>query len=184
MGTLRVLMALLALVCTGHSTELIQPKFHEISSVFSRRSSSNSADGKTGNSGCSCDIVEIATTKDSVLRKHGELLGRYTRIENGLFNGRPSYQHFSAKFFLYYNSASQGFWAVGEELGSEVVRLENQGDRMCPYYLKSMWRYADGDLNALVYDVSLRAACMSDPCSVAHCGHQVILEKSPERSRV
>ena len=41
-----------------------------------------------------------------------------------------------------------------------MVRLENQGDRICPYYLKSMWRYADGDLNALVYDVTLRAACM------------------------
>ncbi len=164
---------LLLFVSLTRGTELIHPKFHEITS-FSRRSSSTSAaSAATGNSGCGCDIVEIATTKDEVLRKHGELLGRYTRIENGLFNGRPSYQHFSAKFYLYYNSASQGFWAVGEELGSEVVRLENQGDRMCPYYLKSMWRYADGDLNALVYDISLRAACMSDPCSVAHCGHQV-----------
>ena len=49
---------------------------------------------------------------------------------------------------------------MGERLGSEVVRIENQGDRVCPYYLKSMWRYADGDLNALVYDVTLRIACM------------------------
>ena len=62
---------------------------------------------------------------------------------------------------------------MGERLGSEVVRLENQGDRMCPYYLKSLWRYADGDLNALVYDTTLKAACMSDPCSLAQCGHQV-----------
>ena len=45
---------------------------------------------------------------------------------NGLYNGRPGYEHESGKFFLYYNSASQGFWAVGERLGSEVVRLENQ----------------------------------------------------------
>ena len=79
----------------------------------------------------------------------------------------------SGKFYLYYNLASQGFWAVGEKLGSEVVRLENQGDRFCPYYLKSLWRYADGDLNALVYDTSLRAVCMNDVCSVARCGHQV-----------
>ena len=43
----------------------------------------------------------------------------------------------------------------------------------CPYYLKSLWRYADGDLNALVYDTTLKAACMSDPCSLAQCGHQV-----------
>ena len=92
---------------------------------------------------------------------------------NGLYNGRPAFQHFSEKFYLYYNLASQGFWAVGEKLGSEVVRLENQGDRFCPYYLKSLWRYADGDLNALVYDTSLRAVCMSDVCSVARCGHQV-----------
>ena len=59
---------------------------------------------------------------------------------NGLYNGRPAYSHSSGKIFLYYNEASQGFWAVGERLGSEVVRLENQGDRMCPYYLKSLWR--------------------------------------------
>ena len=81
----------------------------------------------------------------------------------------------SGKFYLYYNLASQGFWAVGEKLGSEVVRLENQGDRFCPYYLKSLWRYADGDLNALVYDTSLRTVCMNDVCSVARCGHQVCL---------
>ena len=48
-----------------------------------------------------------------------------------------------------------------------------------------MWRYADGDLNALVYDVSLRVACMSDPCSVAKCGHQAschFTPKSPDLS--
>ena len=25
---------------------------------------------------------------------------------------------------------------------------------------------------ALVYDTSLKAVCLEDPCSVAHCGHQ------------
>ena len=123
---------------------------------------------------CSCDAVEIVTTKDVVLKKHGQLLGRYHRRygKESLLNKRPTYEHFSGKYFLYYSNRSQGFWAVGERIGSEVVRLENQGDRMCPYYLKSMWRYADGDLNALIYDVSLRVACMTDPCSVVKCGHQ------------
>jgi hypothetical protein len=167
------------------STEIIYPsaavawpkKF-----LLSRRTSSANVTNNNNNRdrGCDCEVVEIVTTNEAVLRKHGELLGRYTRLspksdgleKDGLYNGRPGYEHFSGKFFLYYNSASQGFWAIGERLGSEVVRLENQGDRMCPYYLKSLWRYADGDLNALVYDVTLRAACMIDPCSVAHCGHQ------------
>ena len=104
---------------------------------------SSKSDGR----GCDCPEIEIVTTNEAVRRKHGELLGKYTKMDkiengiNGLYNGRPGYSHSSGKFFLYYNSASQGFWAVGERLGSEVVRLENQGDRMCPYYLKSLWRY-------------------------------------------
>ena len=79
---------------------------------------------------------------------------------------------------------------MSERLDSDVVRLENQGDAVCPYRLKSVWRYADGDLKvntlkiiskvnannnsfqALVYDNSLKAVCLEDPCSVAHCGHQ------------
>ena len=97
-----------------------------------------------------------------MLRKHGQLIGQYRRRygKDSILNKRPTYEHYTGKFFLYYNNRSQGFWAVGERLGSEVVRIENQGDRVCPYYLKSMWRYADGDLNALVYDVTLRIACM------------------------
>ena len=55
-----------------------------------------------------------------------------------------------------FNFLFQGFWAVGETLGGEIVRLENQGDHPCPYYLKSIWRYADGELNSLVYDISLK----------------------------
>ena len=35
---------------------------------------------------------------------------------------------------------------MSERLDSDVVRLENQGDAVCPYRLKSVWRYADGDL--------------------------------------
>ena len=43
---------------------------------------------------------------------------------------------------------------------TELLILDHcdQGDRMCPYYLKSLWRYADGDLNALVYDTTLKVA--------------------------
>ena len=37
-----------------------------------------------------------------------------------------------------------------------MVRLENQGDAECPYRMKSLWRFADGDLNALVYDISMQ----------------------------
>ena len=164
--------------CITHdakSTEIIYPAAPP--NYLSRRSSSLSGNDSSNNEsgGCDCEILEIVTTNQAVLRKHGELLGRYTKMEagDGLYNGRPGYEHFSGKFFLYYNTASQGFWAIGERMGSEVVRLENQGDRFCPYYLKSLWRYADGDLNALIYDTSLRALCTSDPCSVAHCGHQV-----------
>ncbi len=67
---------------------------------------------------------------------------------------------------------SQGFWAVGERLNTDVVRLENQGDALCPYRMKSTWRFADGNLAALVYDLSLKVVCLDDPCSMAHCGHQ------------
>ena len=59
-----------------------------------------------------------------------------------------------------FNFLFQGFWAVGETLGGEIVRLENQGDHPCPYYLKSIWRYADGELNSLVYDISLKVCYM------------------------
>ena len=119
----------------------------------------------------SCTSVEITSTSDAVHRKHGELLGNYRKVPE-LLNKFPVFKHYSGKFFLYYNVGSQGFWAVGETLGSDVVRLENQGDRVCPYFLKSLWRYADGELNALVYDVTLQIVCLTEPCSVANCGFQ------------
>ena len=98
-----------------------------------------------------------------MLRKHGQLIGNYRRRygKDSMLNKRPTYEHYSGNFFLYYNNRSQGFWAIGERLGSEVVRIENQGDRICPYYLKSMWRYADGDLNSLVYDTTLKISCLN-----------------------
>ncbi|TRY80119.1 hypothetical protein TCAL_14827 [Tigriopus californicus] len=121
--------------------------------------------------GCDCEAVEIVSTKDTVLTKHKLLLGRYLKQEE-LFNDRPSYQHYSGNFYLVYNTHSQGFWAVSEKLNTDVVRLENQGNHECPYRMKSLWRFADGDLNALVYDVSLQVVCLKDPCSVANCGQQ------------
>ena len=38
--------------------------------------------------------------------------------------------------------------------------------------MKSAWRFADGDANALFYDLTLKVVCLDDPCSVANCGHQ------------
>lgn len=175
MKSLVLIIFLYFLSLAKANTEIIYP------AKLSRRSSSNITDGiveTSENGGCACNQLEITSTNEAVRRKHADLLGQYDKMDkienglNGLYNGRPGYQHSNGKFYLYYNSASQGFWAIGEHLGSEVVRLENQGDRMCPYYLKSLWRYADGDLNALVYDSTLKATCLSDPCSIATCGHQ------------
>ena len=61
---------------------------------------------------------------------------------------------------------------MSERPNADVVRLENQGDSFCPYRMKSAWRFADGDKNALFYDLSLKVVCLDDPCSVANCGHQ------------
>ena len=38
--------------------------------------------------------------------------------------------------------------------------------------MRSTWRFADGNLAALVYDLSLKVVCLDDPCSMAHCGQQ------------
>ena len=155
-----------------------------------------------------------------IFPNHSQLLGRYNRLRKSESNTavasstppRTAYQHFSGRFFLYYNDHSQGFWAVGETINAgayvpipiqtresvdcsylylqrslchhvplhvpllyrtldseiscglcpkttpDVVRLENQGDAECPYRMKSLWRFADGDLNALVYDISMQVA--------------------------
>ena len=61
---------------------------------------------------------------------YSQLLGRYNRLRNGDREfpvsspgvRRTAYQHFSGRFFLYYNDHSQGFWAVGETI--------NAGSRM------------------------------------------------------
>ena len=57
---------------------------------------------------CDCKEVDVVSNRDVVLRKHGDVLGRYTKIE-GVQGGlaTPSYVHFSGKFFLYYSSQSQ-----------------------------------------------------------------------------
>ena len=58
--------------------------------------------------GCGCKDVEIVSNRDIVLRKHGDVLGRYTKLE-GIQGGLrpPSYVHYSGKFFLYYSEQSQ-----------------------------------------------------------------------------
>ena len=100
------------------------------------------------NNSCGCTDVEIVSTKDDVIKKHNNLLGKYQLLQNAV-NHRPSYKHESGKYFLYYNSQSQGFWAVTETIQSDVVRLENQGDQFCPYSMKSLWRFADGNIKGL-----------------------------------
>ena len=126
---------------------------------------------------CGCESLEIVSTKPEVNQKHSALLGSY-RLKPAPLHDRPVYEHYSGKFFLYYAPQSQGFWAVGEKPNTEVVRLENQGDALCPYRLKSTWRFADGDLKALVYDDTLKVVCLEDACSVANCGHQAYCTKT------
>ncbi len=105
---------------------------------------------------CTCEQVEVVSSNPEVVRKHGALLGTYRMRQDSPVSNRPSYEHADSGFFLFYNAHSQGFWAVGERVGADVVRLENQGDDLCPYRMKSTWRFADGDVAALVYDLSLK----------------------------
>jgi hypothetical protein len=99
---------------------------------------------------CTCDSVEIVSTRADVMKKHSQLLGRYNRRnkeigggegavddggemaaaeENG---GRPTYQHFSGRFFLYYNVHSQGFWAVGERMNAGKLHIKF-ANNVCMY---------------------------------------------------
>ena len=57
---------------------------------------------------------------------HSQLLGRYNRLRKGdreSATTRTAYQHFSGRFFLYYNDHSQGFWAVGETINAGGIGL-------------------------------------------------------------
>ena len=58
--------------------------------------------------GCDCKEVDVVSNRDVVLRKHSDVLGRYTRID-GIQGGtsNPSYVHASGKYFLYYSTQSQ-----------------------------------------------------------------------------
>ena len=80
------------------ATEIIYPA----APLFRKRSGYNSSLDSNSPGGCDCTQVEIVTTNEAVLRKHGELLGRYNKISSvkstGLYNGRPAYEHFSGEF--------------------------------------------------------------------------------------
>ena len=80
------------------ATEIIYPA----APLFRKRSGFNSSLDSNSAGGCDCTQVEIVTTNEAVLRKHGELLGRYNKISSvkssGLYNGRPAYEHFSGKY--------------------------------------------------------------------------------------
>ena len=87
---------------------------------LTRRSNSaaggvQTTDPKSDNGrGCDCQELEILTSNEAVRSKHGELLGKYSKMDkiesglNGLYNGRPGYKHESGKFFLYYNAGKIG----------------------------------------------------------------------------
>ena len=79
------------------ATEIIYPA----APLFRKRSGFNSSLDSNSAGGCDCTQVEIVTTNEAVLRKHGELLGRYNKISSvkssGLYNGRPAYEHFSGE---------------------------------------------------------------------------------------
>ena len=69
--------------------------------LFHKRFGNSSTTAENG--GCDCATVEIVTANEPVLRKHGELLGKYSKMEsvenspNGLYNGRPAFEHFSGR---------------------------------------------------------------------------------------
>ena len=55
---------------------------------------------------CQCDSVEVVSTRPDVTEKHANLLGTYRRRPDKV-NSRPSYQHHSGEFYLFYNDHSQ-----------------------------------------------------------------------------
>ena len=71
--------------------------------LFHKRFGNSSTTAENG--GCDCATVEIVTANEPVLRKHGELLGKYSKLEsvenssNGLYNGRPAFEHFSGRIY-------------------------------------------------------------------------------------
>ena len=92
-----VLFLLIEWTQPTENVEIIYPA----APLFHKRfgNSSNTAE----NGGCDCATVEIVTANEPVLRKHGELLGKYSKMEsvenspNGLYNGRPAFEHFSGR---------------------------------------------------------------------------------------
>jgi hypothetical protein len=72
---------------------------------------------------CNCKDVDIVSNRDIVLRKHGDVLGRYTQIEGAQGgSSTPSYMHSSGKFFLYYSSQSQ----VTKKINLIILKIEFQ----------------------------------------------------------
>ena len=103
-------------------------------------------------------------------------LGTYKKVEGVQVGGKPVWLKEHGDFFLYFSNQSS-YWAVGQTLGGDVVRLENRGTG-CPSKLTSSWRFADGGERSLVYDHSLKLLCPSGPCGREICGHNAMCDKN------
>jgi len=118
---------------------------------------------------CDCDNIEIVSSDRRTIRKQRLTLGSYNKLEGVQVGGKPVWLHQSGDFFLYFSNHSS-YWAVGQTLGGDVVRLENRGTG-CPNELTSSWRFANGGEGSLVYDHSLKLICPGGPCGREVCGH-------------
>jgi hypothetical protein len=78
--------------------------------------------------GCDCSEVDVVSNRDVVLRKHADVLGRYTRIPEGLQSGlkTPSYVHTSGKYFLYYSAQSQVKQCTTFKILKQNLQLQRQ----------------------------------------------------------
>ena len=102
-------------------------------------------------------------------------LGTYSKVEGVQVGGKPVWLHQNEDFFLYFSNHSS-YWAVGQTLGGDVVRLENRGIG-CPDQLTSSWRFANGGEGSLVYDHSLKLICPDGPCAREICGNNARCDK-------
>eukprot|EP00090_Calanus_glacialis_P020657 TRINITY_DN31854_c0_g1_i1.p1 TRINITY_DN31854_c0_g1~~TRINITY_DN31854_c0_g1_i1.p1 ORF type:complete len:998 (-),score=131.89 TRINITY_DN31854_c0_g1_i1:38-3031(-) len=125
---------------------------------------------------CDCENIEIVTSDKRTIRKQRLTLGTYSKVEGVQVGGKPVWLHQNEDFFLYFSNHSS-YWAVGQTLGGDVVRLENRGTG-CPDQLTSSWRFANGGEGSLVYDHSLKLICPDGPCGREICGNNARCDKN------
>ena len=120
---------------------------------------------------CDCLEVEVSSNTPEIKSRDKEAYGKYKKLNNPLRNGYPAYKHESKDYFLY-KYVEEDVWAIGSQLGSQFIRLQNRGNdnTKCPYYLKSHWEFQNS--TKFDFDPDMRVVCNSDPCSKARCGQQ------------